>query len=102
MTTILEHQVNFINEEIIKLKLENQQLKDKNIELESRLKKYTSNQGHKKYYEEHKLEVKNQASVYLQNLKEINPDKLKIYRQRAYQNRKQKLAIIKEQENNNK
>ena len=42
MTTILEHQVNFINEEIIKLKLENQQLKYKNIELESRLKKYTS------------------------------------------------------------
>ena len=102
MTTTLEHQVNFINVEILKLKLENQQLKDKNIELESRLKKYTSNQGHKKYYEEHKLEVKNQASVYLQNLKEINPDKLKIYRQRAYQNRKQKLAIIKEQENNNK
>ena len=42
MTTTLEHQDNFINEEIIKLKLENQQLKDKNIELESRLKKYTS------------------------------------------------------------
>ena len=53
MTTTLEHQDNFINEEIIKLKLENKQLKDKNIELESRLKKYTSNQGHKKYYEEH-------------------------------------------------
>ena len=31
MTTILEHQVNFINEEIIKLKLENQQLKDLNL-----------------------------------------------------------------------
>ena len=38
MTTTLEHQDNFINEEIIKLKLENKQLKDKNIELESRLK----------------------------------------------------------------
>lgn len=91
------HQLQSSNKEIIKLKLENQQLKEKNIELESRLKKYTSNQGHKKYYEEHKQDVKSQASIYLQNLKEVNPDKLKEYRQRAYQNRKNKLAIIKEQ-----
>lgn len=93
MTTTLEHQDNFINEEIIKLKLENQQLKDKNIELESRLKKYTSNQGHRKYFEANRETIKEQSQKYFQNLKNNNPQKLKEYQQKAYQKRKEKQKI---------
>ena len=41
-------------EEVDIIKKENEELKKKNIELEERLKKYTSGKNHKKYYEKNK------------------------------------------------
>tara|TARA_B110000879_G_scaffold40795_2_gene57277 strand:+ start:8071 stop:8322 length:252 start_codon:yes stop_codon:yes gene_type:complete len=58
--------------------------------LKSRLAKYTNNERHKKYYENNKDKVKQNAKLYIERLKEENPEKLKDYRKRAYMNRKQK------------
>ena len=58
--------------------------------LKVRLAKYTNNDRHKKYYENNKDKVKQNAKQYIDRLKEENPDKLKEYRKRAYMNRKQK------------
>ena len=70
---------------------ENEFLKNKVNELEERIKKYTNSDAHKKYYEDHKDEVKKQGKAYLEKLKQENPDKLKEYRHTAYLNRKNKL-----------
>ena len=70
---------------------ENELLKNKVNELEERIKKYTNSDAHKKYYEDHKDEVKKQGKAYLEKLKQENPDKLKEYRHTAYLNRKNKL-----------
>lgn len=58
--------------------------------LKARLAKYTNNERHKKYYENNKDKVKQNAKQYIERLKEENPEKLKEYRKRAYMNRKQK------------
>lgn len=73
------------------LMIENELLKKKVKELEEQIKKYTNSDAHKKYYEEHKDEVKKQGRAYLEKLKQDNPDKLKEYRRTAYLNRKNKL-----------
>ena len=73
------------------LQRENEELKKKNAELEERLKKYTNGDNHKRYYEKNKEKYKELGSTYLQKLKEENPNKLKEYRQRAYQKRKEKM-----------
>lgn len=52
------------------LKQENEELKNKVIELEERLKKYTAPQRSKTYYENHKEEINNQ-------IKRINKEKNK-------------------------
>jgi len=78
-------------DEIVLLKKEVEELKQKNIELEERIKKYTNGNSHKKYYETNKEKVKILGKNYLQKLKEENPEKLKEYRQRAYQKRKEKI-----------
>lgn len=76
---------------------ENEYLREKIIELEDHLKRYTNSNGHKKYYEKNKDRVMQNASNYLKKLSEENPNKLKEYRRRAYQNRKQKLKEQLEQ-----
>ena len=75
------------------LQKENDELKKKNAELEERLKKYTNGDNHKRYYEKNKGKYKELGSNYLQKLKEENPEKLKEYRKRAYQKRKEKMNI---------
>ena len=83
-------------QENIKLKDENEKLKLENQELITRLKKYTSNEWHHKYYEAHKQEIRKNADNYLENLKQTNPDKIKAYRKTAYENmKKKKLNEIK-------
>ena len=52
--------------------IENQTLKNKVKELEERIKKYTNSDAHKKYYEDHKDEVKKQGKAYLEKLKQEN------------------------------
>ena len=73
------------------IKKENELLKQKNTELEERLKKYTNGNNHKRYYEKNKEKVKELGTNYIQKLKEENPEKLKEYRRTAYLNRKAKL-----------
>jgi len=78
-------------EEIDKLKLEIEDLKNKNNELEEKLKSYTNPDRNKKYYENNKDKFIESSNKRLEKLKETNPDKLKEYRQRAYLKRKEKL-----------
>ncbi len=77
--------------EIDIIKNEVEELKKKNINLEERLKKYTSGKNHKKYYEKNKEKVMESGANYLNKLKEENPEKLKEYRRKAYLNRKEKI-----------
>jgi cell division protein FtsB len=77
--------------EFNKLKEENEELKKKNNELEEKLKSYTNNHRHKKYYDNNTEIVKERAKNYMEKIKETNPDKLKEWRHTAYLNRKAKL-----------
>ena len=86
-----------LQQENIKLQEENTKLKNTIEELEARLKKYINNEAHKKYYENHKEEIKQQQSKYIEKLRTENPDKMKEYWQRAYQKRKEKK--LQQQEN---
>ena len=69
---------------------ENTILKMKIIELEDKLKKYTNGSNHKRYYEKNKEKIKESGSNYLQKLKIENPERLKEYSKRAYENKKKK------------
>jgi len=80
-----------MNEEINKLKLEIEELKTKNNELQEKLKSYTNPTRNKKYYEKNSDIVKEKAKNYMEKIKETNPEKLKEWRHNAYLNRKAKL-----------
>ncbi len=87
-TIIVLHKM---NEDINKLKLEIEELKNKNNELEEKLKLYTNPLRNKKYYEKNSDVVKEKAKNYMEKIKKTNPDKLKEWRHNAYLNRKAKL-----------
>jgi FtsZ-binding cell division protein ZapB len=80
-----------MNEEINKLKLEIEELKNKNNELKEKLKSYTNPTRNKKYYEKNNDIVKEKAKNYMEKIKETNPEKLKVWRHNAYMKRKAKL-----------
>jgi hypothetical protein len=80
-----------------KLKLMNEELLIKNKELEEKLKIYTNNNRHKKYYENNSDIVKERAKKYMEKIKETNPEKLKEWSRNAYLNKKEKLKLQKEQ-----
>ena len=70
--------MNYIDiNEFNKLKEENDELKKKNNELEDKLKSYTNNHRHKKYYDNNTEVVKERAKNYMYKIKETNPEKLK-------------------------
>jgi len=75
---------------IILLQNEILQLKQTIQNMQTQLEKYTNNDRHKKYYEKNKDRVKENAKLYLNKLKEENPEKLKEYRHRAYLKRKER------------
>ncbi len=84
--------MNNINiEEYNKLKKDYDELLNKNKELEEKLKSYTSNHRHKKYYNNNTEIVKDRAKKYMDKVKETNPEKLKEWRHNAYLKRKAKL-----------
>ena len=85
-----------MNEEVSKLKLEIEELKNRNNELEEKLKSYTNPTRNKKYYEKNSNIVKEKAKNYMEKIKESNPEKLKEWRHQAYLNRKAKLKLIEE------
>ena len=80
-----------MDEEISKLKFEIQELKNRNNELEEKLKLYTNPTRNKKYYEKNSNIVKEKAKTYMEKMKETNPEKLKEWRHQAYLNRKAKI-----------
>jgi hypothetical protein len=82
--------------EFIKLIEENKELKKKINELEDKLKSYTNNHRHKKYYDNNTEIVKKRAKNYMDKIKETNPEKLKEWRHNAYLNRKAKLQTQKD------
>lgn len=73
------------------MKQEIEELKKKNEELENKLKTYTNNHRHKKYYDSNTEKVKQRAKTYMEKIKETNPEKLKEWRHTAYLKRKEKL-----------
>ncbi len=81
-------------EDYEKLKKELEETKNKNKELEEKLKSYTSNHRHKKYYENNCDIVKERAKNYMDKIKETNPEKLKEWRHNAYLKRKAKLQNL--------
>jgi len=85
-----------MNEEINKLKLEIEELKNRNNELEEKLKSYTNPARNKKYYEKHSDIYKEKAKNYMEKIKETNPEKLKEWRHQSYLNRKAKLKAKEE------
>jgi hypothetical protein len=70
------------------LKKENEELKNKVIELEERLKKYTAPARHKKYYEENKEEILKKQKEYV-----VSSEKKKEYARRAYLKKKDKNIV---------
>ena len=80
-----------------KLIEENESLKKKVEELEERLKAYTNNHRHKKYYEKNKETIKEKAREYNQRIKNENPEKVKEWSRQAYLNQKAKKSQISQQ-----
>ena len=86
-----------MEEEFNKMKEEIEALKIKNTELEEKLKTYTSNHRHKKYYDNNTEVVIQRAKTYMDKIKETNPEKIKEWRHTAYLNRKEKLKQSNEE-----
>ncbi len=80
-------------DEVITLKQEIERQKQIIQDLETRLKKYTTNPSYKNYYENNKDKVKESQKKYLQKLKDENPEKLKEYYQKANQRKKEKRLL---------
>jgi len=73
------------------LKAENEMLKQKVLELEERLKKYTAPARSKTYYENHKEELLEKEKEYKNNL---SSEKKKEYAKRAYLKKKEKMSKL--------
>jgi hypothetical protein len=73
-------------DELELLKKENEELKNKVIEFEERLKKYTAPARHKKYYENHKEELLEKMKKYKQT-----PEQIKERNKKAYLKKKEKM-----------
>ena len=85
-------------DEIDKLNKIITELQEKNKELEEHLKKYTAPSNMKKYYENHKEEIKQKIKEYREKTNYVvSPEKIKEKNKRAYLRRKEKAKL----ENNN-
>jgi hypothetical protein len=73
---------------------ENEILKKRIDELEEKLKAYTNNHRHKKYYEKNKETIKEKAREYNQRIKNENPQKIKEWSRQAYLNQKAKKTQV--------
>jgi hypothetical protein len=91
------------NELLEKIQILEQELN----ETKEHLKKYTAPSNMKKYYVNHKDEIKNKVKEYKNKTnyyENLSPEKKKEYAKQAYQNKKEKLKKIneiKENENEN-
>jgi hypothetical protein len=83
--------IDIILEENISLKEKITLLEDENNKLNDKLKKYTSPDRNKKYYANHKDEIKQKIKEYnIQNNIMVSSEKRKEYNKRAYLKRKEK------------
>ena len=82
-------------EEYNNIKKELDDIKKINNELENKLKSYTNNNRHKKYYENNADAIKEKSKNYMEKIKETNPEKLKEWQHTAYLKRKEKLKLEK-------
>lgn len=85
---------------LVDLQKENEKLNNKIKELEEKLKSYTYNQCHKKYYDKNVEVIKDKTKNYIDKLKNENPEKLKQWRHTAYLNRKAKILQKQQDELN--
>ncbi len=76
-------------DELQVLKQENEELKNKIIELEERLKKYTAPSRSKTYYENHKEELLEKMKKY-----KPTPEQIKERNKKAYLKRKEKMENL--------
>ena len=78
--------------ELEELQKRNLELENEVRELKEKLKKYTAPGRSKKFYENHKEEIKKKVMEYKEKNKEKkqDPEKIKEYNRRAYLKRKQK------------
>jgi len=85
--------MNESNDTIENLNIKIKVLEETVLKLQNQLKKYTNNDRHKRYYQKNKEKVKENAKLYLNKLKDENPEKIKEYRRRAYQKKKDKQQL---------
>ena len=85
--------MNESNDTIENLNVKIKVLEETVLKLQNQLKKYTNNDRHKRYYQKNKEKVKENAKLYLNKLKDENPEKIKEYRRRAYQKKKDKQQL---------
>ena len=79
--------------ENISLKQEIELLKQQIVVLEDKVASHITarNEAQRTYYKKHTDVAQQRTRVYLDNLKESDPERLKVYRHQAYINRKAKL-----------
>ena len=87
--------MNNLDEEIIKLRNENTKLLEINADLEERLRKYTNNSSHRKYYESNKEKVQNIQKLYIEKLKTEKPEEYKEQRKESNKKYYEKKKIEK-------
>ena len=81
--------------------IEIQQLKNQVCELQEQLKKYTAPTRSKRFYQNHKEELKQKAREYKEKTNyNIPKDKKKEYNKKAYEKRKEKMKTVDIQNEN--
>jgi regulator of replication initiation timing len=87
-----------MNNEVNEIIKENNMLKIEIEKLKKQLESY--NNSRKSYYEKNKEIINEKAKERLKKISQENPDKIKEYAKRAYQNRKEKNRMNQIFENN--
>lgn len=96
------HKFNLLKHELIQTKEELIQMKEELIQTKEHLKKYTAPSNMKKYYENHKEEIKQRVNEYKEKTNynaNLTIEKKKKYARQAYLNKKEKLKILEENVN---
>mgnify|MGYP003351626752 CR=1 FL=1 len=98
----MDNELKVLKDENASLKLQIETLKKENEDITKRLKKYINNDAHKKYYENHKEEIKKTHYKYIDKMKLEDKEKYKQYRKAANQRYRDKKKLEKENAKNAK
>ena len=89
------------DEKIKEMEEENAKLKEELQATKAHLKRYTAQASSKVYYERHKEEHKERVRIYKEKTNyKSTPEQVKIYNQRSYLRRKEKLKKELEEKQN--